>query len=90
MGVAFARQVISSVDPVKNVVEYYWAVDKCPYCKGHHLHGAGRDPERVAEYLGLRLSHCFPQKPAQYQLKERMTSLRGRKPQSPKKQLPRQ
>ena len=38
---------------------FSWVVEKCPFCKKNHRHGAGRRRENVRNFLGARVAHCF-------------------------------
>jgi len=42
--------------PINGV--FRWKILECPYCKKEHVHGAGRDEDKVNTYLGHRIQHC--------------------------------
>ena len=36
-----------------------WVVQKCPYCKKKHFHGAGGRSDNPHNFLGHRSAHCL-------------------------------
>lgn len=69
----------NGVNLKKSVIEWYWVVSACPYCGKKHMHGAGRELEKVEDFLSFRVAHCYPNiEPKDYRLVESAQSKRSR------------